>query len=338
MAGLHRFQRYSGGENVVTNNTLYLLREISKESQTRFKRLISNIWDGAALPDFGLNFHQQVRSGNSVPDGLLFQERVCFVVETKLGSSFDPDQIRRHCDNRDLIDTPFHRYALLLFSGSDSEMAVQTKSLKAELHDRGIFFAAISFSALIKHVRDLYLDHHEEMLDLLEDFTNFCTSFELLPQDEWTVFVPACGGSYIENHSEKLYYCQSYRSSQPAKYLGIYYDKAVRAIGVIARIVVDPIVDMEAGTVDVNDGGAPLTDEQKARIVRACIAADGHGWPIDSGHKFYLCDDLPETEWRKVSAQGVRNRCYLNLKEILKGQVPTSIQELAAVLRSSTWT
>lgn len=53
------------------------------------------------------------------------------------------------------------------------------------------------------------------------------------------------------------------------------------------------------------------------------------------GRLFYLCDDLPATEWCNVSTQGVRNRCYRNLKQVLKSEVMGEIFALARLLHSS---
>ena len=336
MTNLHTFPRYVTAENLVTNNTLILLNRIYLDSRKRFEELVLSVWDrGVEAPKFGLKFTQQERGAASVPDGVISQDSVKFVIETKLHDVFDVGQVRRHFDE---LSRAEHRFALLLGSGVINTASAEMTALQREADARGIALAAITFAELVERVRKLYERHHEEMVELIADYEAFCDSRDLLPQDEWTVFVPPCGQSLSHNLSERLYYCQSERSIRRTRYLGIYADKSVQAIGRIARVVENPVVDLDQRTLLPEPGTAAPTADETERILRACEAARALGWEIEEGHKFFLCDELAPTDFRKRTAGGIQNRRYLNLRHLLAPQaVPADLDQLAASLRSLTW-
>jgi hypothetical protein len=333
VSNLQLFQRYATAENVVTNNALLLLQRVYQHSQLRFRELMLSLWEnGHPIPDFGMRFGQQERGRASVPDGVLVQESVKVVVETKLGAVFDIDQVRRHFAE---LKGYKHRFALLLGTEQIDLSAPGYTDLAREADAQGIALAAVSFESLVAKVNALYGPHHEDMIGLVADFEAFCDGFQLLPTDKWTVFVPPCGTSLAHNISERLYYCPADRSVRKTRYLGIYAQKSIQALGTINKVISSPVVDLQSGTVQSALGDRLTTDEE-ARIARACVQAQRLGWTIDTGHTFFLCDALEATDFRKSSPNGIQNRRYLDLRKFVD-PVPSDLASLATALREATW-
>ena len=151
------------------------------------------------------------------------------------------------------------------------------------------------------------------------------------------LFVPPCGRSFEVNERLRLYYCPARRKHRnDVRHLGIYAGKAVRSIGEVAKVVVCSI-DPLAGTVRVVDGDGPLTPDEENRILQATIEARIRDWHIENGHRFYLCDRIEPTDFQKTSPQGLRNRRYFDLSDVLGGDVPDRLGVLAESLRDHTW-
>jgi hypothetical protein len=154
--------------------------------------------------------------------------------------------------------------------------------------------------------------------------------------EEFTLFVPPCGLSHEINQLLKLYYCPERRAIRNAGYLGIYKDRAVRAIGRIAKVV-RCRVDIGSKSVIVLDANQKLTLDEQKRIVEAAIEAKERNWDITSGHKFYLCDSMEDTEFAKNSSYGIRGHRMFNLDSLLGGSVPKNLKGIADSLRKAHW-
>ncbi len=94
------------------------------------------------------------------------------------------------------------------------------------------------------------------------------------------------------------------RSDKPAKYIGFYQDKAVRAIGMLEKVV---RVDRGKKGLRVIEGG-PLTAQQEARIEKAMDAAPNHGWNIERGCYFFLAGHVEPTLFRNETKYPLWNR------------------------------
>jgi hypothetical protein len=158
----------------------------------------------------------------------------------------------------------------------------------------------------------------------------------LLPRDQYTLFVPPAGRSFRINEEFRLYWCPAAWNRRKAKYLGVYNERLVRAIGRIKKVVACD-VDLAARKVTVlADGETPTPDEEE-RIIGAAQKAQQRGWDITTGHKFYLCDQMQETAFRKTSPGGIWGHRYFDLETVLGGQIPNGLGELAGRLRGCTW-
>lgn len=139
-----------------------------------------------------------------------------------------------------------------------------------------------------------------------------------------------CGQTIEDNRLYRLYYCSSSRRN--TRYLGLYENRSIRDIGEIKKRV-KCHVDLEANTVIPDD----LEPSEKQRILYAAQAAKNRGWDISHDHKFYICDEIVPTDFRKRSAGGIQGHRYLDLGPYFgDGDLP-GVEEIADRLRSESW-
>lgn len=337
MTSIHYFPRYSQRENFVTNNSLLLLSRLYEFNRFKFAKLLGFLCAESEVeaPDIGLQFSQQIGTAASIVDGYISQRSFYVAVETKLGETFHIDQLKRHLSI--FRDGREQQYLLLLSKSESPLTSAQQKALNEAL-PKGVDVLQASFETLINYVKTCLSEFDEEMLALVLDFEAFCSSLNLLSTDRHTIFIPPCSRSYKENIKYRLYYCPSTWSRRKAKYLGIYANRAVRAIGEIKTIVACN-VDPQAQTVDVleSEGDALTTDGIQRILGVAEEAFKNNGWDLTTNTKFYLCSDMAPTDFKKSTSGGIMGHRYLDLKDVLKHDLPNDLPELASQLRSRAW-
>ena len=336
MRAVHYFPRYSQRENVVTNNALLLLLRLHEFSRLKFEDFIEKMCaeNNVEFAPQWLRFGQQVGTGISVVDGFIAQESVKVAIETKMVGSFSPNQLERHLG---VFSGEQHKLLILLSPSLDEAATVQLGSAQELAKQKGIHLLHTSFQEVIRRIREQLSEHDEEMIVLVDDFEDFCSDTGLLPNDEYLLFAPPCGPSFIDNEQFRLYYCPAERSRRKAKYLGIYAGKQIRSIGRISKVVTCSI-DETKGSVTVVDQAIALDDDEKMRILGATLKAPSHGWNITSGHKFYMFDEWATTSFSKVSHGGIMGHRYFDLREVLGPEFQASTSKIAELLRGRTWT
>ena len=326
MADVHYFPRYTQRENFVTNYTLLLFQRLYDYNLRKFGKFLTELDENLESYSgrLGLHINQQIRTGNSVPDGFIIQHPLKIVVETKMHERFSGSQLRRHLDtkpNQKLSDL-----VLMLLSpqGEPDEKMVSSLRDKATI-------VITSFREIISAARGSLSEHDEDMNALVDDYEAFCSESNLLPRDHYTLFIPPCGDTHEINARLKLYYCSRHRNIRKSEYLGIYTNKEVRHIGRIREVVSCCL--NEDGTLNVIEG-KPNSDEQerlKTAIQERRLSPD---------HQFFLCSEMEETSFKKQTKGGMQRHRYFDLgQEVLEGDenVPNNLEELAAELRKIPW-
>jgi len=334
MRSIHYFPRYSQRENTVTNNTLLLLLRLMDFSRSRFEDFLTQLAGEAEL-DFApqwLRIGQQEKTLNSVVDGFIAQDSFKIAVETKLEPVFRFDQLSHHLD---AFADEDHRLLMLLAPSRPADASVE--EFRAAAKKRRVEVLVTTFEQLIKVYKSVLTDRDQAMQELLSDFEDFCRESDrpLLPSDAYMMFTPPCGPSHKDNEALRLYYCPSDRPLRRAHFLGIYANKKVRAIGRVHKVA-DCTIDLTARAVSTQ-GNESLTEDERERIVRAAVLAPSHGWDITHGHRFYLCDDWAETDYRKSSSGGIMGHRMLDLREVFPSQLPADIHDVASGLSRATW-
>ena len=325
MTQITQFPRYSQKENWATNHTLLLMRRLYEFNLSKFRLFLEKLGDESAdiASHLGVVFGQQSREKSSIPDGVFMQESVKVIVETKTGTSFDSDQIKRHLDGLKKVE---HGLLILL-----SPTVEQSLNEKRTLVNKPLL--PTTFANVIRCARDCLAGHDEEMRSVVDDFEAFCSKAELLPMDNFTLMVVPCVRSIDVSLSNHLYYCPTYYTHrQNARYLGIYAGKSIRGIGEIKKRV-ECTVDLKAGKVITDD----LEQDEKRRILGAAKAAKNRGWDISHDRRFYICDEIVPTDFKKKSAYGIQGHRYLDLRTYLgDGDLPT-VKEIANRLKNESW-
>lgn len=332
MTQITQFPRYSQKENWGTNHTLLLMRRLYEFNPSKFRLFLEKLGDESAdiAPHLGVVFGQQIRGQESIPDGGFMQESVKVIVETKTGTPFDRDQIRRHLDGLKKVE---HGLLILL-----SPTVEQIPNVELTTGDKPLL--PTTFANVIKCAQECLADHDEEMMSVVDDFEAFCSEEGLLPRDDFMLMMVPCGHTYEVNKKCHLYYYPANSPHRNTGYLGIYTNKSIRRIGEIKKRV-ECTVDLKAGRVitddlDTDDLDTDDLEKYERRILNAAQAEKNRGGDISHDHKFYICDKLVPTDFKKNSAGGLRNCRYLDLGTYFDGDLP-SVEEIANRLKNESW-
>ena len=90
------FPTYSQRENQTTNHCLLLLKMLYEENPKFLSEALGILLGEKSLGTVGVQFIQQRQAKGGVPDGEIFQDPFSVLIETKLGSNFNEDQLLRH--------------------------------------------------------------------------------------------------------------------------------------------------------------------------------------------------------------------------------------------------
>jgi hypothetical protein len=283
-----------------------------------------------------LRFQEQRGTGASVLDGYIAQDSVKIGVETKLTDSFDSAQILRHMK---VFGEEKHKILILLTPSLNDSAQHALNAVRGACNERAIHLIATTFDSVVRKAKDCLSEHEEEMLSLVDDFEDFCSEMNLLPRDKSLMLVPPCGQSYNHNIRFLLYHCPAAWSRRKAAYVGIYYDRSVRAIGRVAKIL-HCTIDLQARTVVplAEHAGQSLTKDECDRLLGAADSAQQQEWDITHDTKFYLLDGMESTDFKKSTPRGIQGHRYIDLEGVFGDQsVPSTVSALAASLRTHQW-
>lgn len=326
MSKIHYFQRYSSAENTVTNNTLQLLARVYDYSATAASMLLTNV-TGEAV-DIGIEITQQQRVGNAVPDGAILQRSFKILIEAKVDSPVDPEQLLRHAST---FSAESQKILLLLTRQSVGR-------LEGELADKihasypDVRFKAVTYEDICNAVRELFKEHEVTMAALAEDFVEYCNDAGLFDQSRVLLRIVPCGQSLDINKQHGIYFHPSDRGYTRHAYVGVYAQKRVQAL-----IAVESVFDvqLDAGQLSKTLVEGEATDRFDTRIQTTIREAkDICGYDIASGHRFW-CGPVVETDFRKSSSGGIQGARFVNLRVLLGAFTDQS--DVARRLSRLTW-
>lgn len=332
MSKIHYFQRYSQKENVATNNTLLLFSRLYNESTYKFNEFLNELLEEESL-DIGVNFTQQEKSVNSIPDGTLSQSSFKISIETKLGSgkNFEKNQLINHLESFKNEDKK------ILVALSPTVMKDDIfKEVKIISKDQGIIFLNKTFKDIVKCFKEVITPYDFQLQEIIEDYEDYCIQESLVKDTDSRIRIIPCGSSIELNVKYGVYYMPADRGTSEHNYLGIYKDKAVRGVGKIINEVIANLVD---GELVILKCKKKVTEDQKKRILDiAKETYENIGWSLGRcDHKYVIVDKFYETEYRKTSKGGIQGHRYQNLKDILKIDKLPNGQEIAELLKKQTW-
>ncbi|WP_147803878.1 hypothetical protein [Alkalicoccus halolimnae] len=341
MTDVHYFPRYSQKENMVTNNTLLLFSRLYQNSPAKFSLFINSILeDNEKELNTSVQFKQQERSSSGrVPDGIISQESFKVVIETKLYSQQNIPQIKGHLDAFEKEDNQ-----IFLWIDKEPITATYKKLINDELLDYNknngtdIKFASTTFKEIAHSFKDILQEFDLEMIALIDDYEKFCHESGLVDNLNNTVRVVLTGNTFDENIKHKIYFHPQDRGYQNTKYIGLYKDKAIRAIGKITGIVDAQYDENSQDFASYEDILGSSTKTRKDQIKQIILESKAkHSYPAEEARRFFFVDEYHETEYIKTSKGGIAGVRYLDLSEVKGYKEKMNAEEIAELLKGEHW-
>ena len=191
---------------------------------------------------------------------------------------------------------------------------------------------SITFEDICNAIKQLFKPHEETIIELADDYIEYCNDTGLFDQSRDLMRIVPCGESVEINQMHQVYFQPSDRGYTNHAFVGIYNQKAVRAVLEI-RSVFD--VELNGGNLKkelVQGESTNLYDDSiRTIIAEAKTKCD---YDIESGHRFF-CGKMVSTNYRKISPGGIQGARFVNLREIL-GQ-HGDVDDIASKLSRVTW-
>lgn len=341
MSNIHYFPRYSQKENMVTNNTLLLFSRLYQNSPGKFTTFINLLLEESGVElNPTVQFKQQERvSSGRIPDGLIQQESFKVVIETKLYGQEHINQIKGHWKAFDHEDKQ-----IFLWINKEKISAEYHKKIIDELNEFNdtnkteISFAAATFNDICHAFNEILPEYDLEMKALIEDYEEFCNESGLLDNTDSKIRVVLTGNTFKENLHYGLYFHPKDRGYQNTKYIGLYNNKAVRAIGEVDCIIdvkYNPDLD-EFDYIDSIHG--EFTKELMEKIKEFTKEAKKkYGYSEEEERRFFAVGKYYSTSYKKLSKGGLMGNRYIDLSEaegFIKGM---TADEIAHLLDGKEW-
>jgi len=334
MATLNIFQQYSKEENTITNNILLLFSRLYENNPHVYEDFINGLLGNENIYNIVPAFQQQVgRGGKGIVDGHIESKSTKIIIETKINSKENIDKLLLYCDRFKDVDSKIILHISSASFSVDELSGIEKKMNKIE---KKIRFFSITFEDIVgglKALKNLY-PYDKEIVRLCDDFDDYCISQELFSYEPYLMRAVTCGDSQNLNRKYSFYFDPADRNFQPHKYIGIYYDKSVRLIGEIKAIVDAELVNNEVNFKIVH---GKMNDILKNNLQKGFIHAVKDGWNIMHDHKFFLCEELFETDFRKITPYGIYSKRYFDLRAILQKKSLPEIKQIADALKNITW-
>lgn len=336
MSAIHYFQRYSQKENTATNNTLLLFSRLYKNSPLKFKVFFNQLLNDVDF-DIGIQFSQQEKNSESVPDGIISQDSFKLLIETKLNSKdFNIKQFKNHL--KSFNDESFQ--ILLALSPGPIKSEVK-KKITQEIsaynlkHNLFIKFVDITFKQIIEKFREVIHEYDFELLEIIEDYEDYCNSSQLISNHENKMRVIPCGGSINENLANNIYYAPSKRNPSEHSYIGLYTNKMVKAIGKLSNIINANLIGDQ---LEIKHSLNDVSATEKSNILKIISEAKkNNGWDISRDHSFFCVDKFVETEFKKETKYALQGSKFFNLNSVLNTEELPPIDEIASLLKNKKW-
>ncbi|RPF54431.1 hypothetical protein [Aquisalibacillus elongatus] len=341
MSEVHYFPRYSQKENMVTNNTLLLFRRLYNHSPIKFTEFMNALFENNDIVlNTTVKFKQQEKaSSGSVPDGYIEQESIKVVIETKLYGQKNLPQIKKHWDGFENEDQQIFLWINKEpISGDYLDKINKVLNTYNDDNQQNIQFVATTFKDICNSFNNVLNDYDLEMKGLIDDYESFCNETNLIDNSDSKIRVVLTGKTLEQNLKYNVYYNPADRGYQNTKYLGLYKEKAVRAIGEFSCIV-DAQYIPKADKIDIiKEVKGSVTEEQKEIIKEVTIEAKHkYGYQLEEGRRFFFVDKYYETNYMKKSKGAVQGTRYIDLPEIDGIDQDMSAADIAELLNGKTW-
>ena len=144
------------------------------------------------------------------------------------------------------------------------------------------------------------------------------------------------GKTFEQNKKYKIYYHLKNRGYQNSKYLGLYKNKAVCAIGEIYSIVEADIHGDKVEVLEEEQGD--VTEEMKRNI--AIVTKEARykfGYELNKNHRFFFVKEYYDTEYKKRSKGGLMVTRYIDLEDVEDFRKEMAVSDIADLLKTKVW-
>ncbi len=332
---ISQFQKYSQKENTVTNNVLLMLSRLNDLNVEYYKSIIERLNEGSIEQYYYPRpiFRQQVGMKKGIIDGHIEVKPSKILIETKLNSKEFIGKLVKYGEifNENSQNQLWHLSSVKF---DEKEVNEINKRLKKSYPSLKIQFNNLIFNDLIENLEGIYEEntHDMELSLLLDDFSNYCISSNLISNEEYKLLFVPTGFSYNWNKKHKIYYCPTGWHSQKFKFFGLYNWKSVRTISEIETTI---IADYDASTKDLTIHSKGHTDRQIDRL-RNSLSELGEN---QFGLKYYVLpeDKTFDTDFRKISHGGIQGYRYKDLRDYLTITDFSDTKLIAEELKKVTW-
>lgn len=319
----------------MTNATLLLLSRLYHYNRLKFETAINSILADSNLSlNIGVNFTQQQWGQGSVVDGVISQDSFKVAIETKLYDNFSTDQLVRHLD---AFGDNYAQRILLALSKSKVDSNIRTEIIKTLQQDKykDIKFASTTYEDIYQIIASNLSEYDLEMREILDDYISLCNEHGLTNIENRTMLTFTASESLQENIKYRIYYDPVTRShNSPFKYIGLYLNKTIVAIGKLEKTV---YCDYDDGKLIAtnNEDLSRLTQDEYNRIKETIENTDYYD--LEEGNKFFLVDNFYKTNYIKTSFSSIRAKKYFWLDEIDGFKEGMTAEQIAKLLDGKTW-
>lgn len=332
---IHYFQRYHSKENVHTSNAMLLLSRLYQYSPSKFFDFIGNILPDNADIQLAFNIQDKI-SGGTVPDATIGQASFKIAIEAKLDGSFTLNQLQGHLETFKSEDYK----VLMTLDPSPIKINVKVKldKMLAE-HNQNkndhVAHKHLTFEEIFNHVIDVIDDRDRDMQDVLTDYREYCYSSGLIANDWKRMRVQLASATWPINKKLNLYYDNVARGFSGHKFLGLYGDKTVRAIGEIIAIAVIVPIDDELN-IEVEHG--TITEGMKTQIWEAINDGKNKGYTLHiSKHRYFFVEQFYDTDYKKITKGAPMGTRMFDLCEVLGVEKLPDTASIAQELSLKHW-
>jgi hypothetical protein len=196
--------------------------------------------------------------------------------------------------------------------------------------EKGVVVMSRTFSDIIAACHAAKVHENLSLQELVEDYEQYCIESNLIGNEGDRMMAVAVGYTHPENRELRLYYEPTKRKLNKYRYIGLYWDKSIRAIGELENIICANLP--ESGQLSINKHDSVVTPEQKERIRKMIeLTVKQRGWDIRSDCRFFLVKDFVDTSFKKTGAGGIVLKKYFNLREVLNLKPRTDLPDLQVI-------
>jgi len=319
---------------------MLLFKRLSNNSNEKFNRFLNLILQNSGIHlDMTIKFGQQERGNGSVPDAYIQQESFKIVIETKLYGQQDVSQIRNHFsvfrDEKNQVFLWINKEPMK--PTYRSQVIDELNKINASRQNK-ISFASVTFKEICENFNDTLNDYDFEMKEMIQDYEAFCSESGLFDNAETKIRFVATGMTLEQNFRYNVYYDPSSNGYQDHKYIGLYTNKAIRGIGHIICIV-DVNYDKKNDSIQVISTHRGVLTKEQQDVLKQVIkeAHRDFGYDLASNHRFFFVDEFHETDFKKISKNGMMGKRYFDVSTIAGFIRGMSTLEIANLLEGKEW-